>query len=204
MSLRKSEFILVTAFGPFGGRTVNASTMVLAELRKNFPEIRTRKLPVDSVLAPKRLKEAIRKVKPAALVMLGEAGESNSIRLETTAWNMKCFPIPDIAGRKPTGVPVRHNRPETFQSTLPLEEIQRRLLEKDIPGCVSTDAGRYLCNQVFFTALDYFDHFAMKMPAGFVHLPLESELPTAVAINGVSTILETLLSTRSRRDEITF
>lgn len=44
---------LVTAFGPFGGRVENASSLALRELKKQFPAIRFRILPVDSVVAPR-------------------------------------------------------------------------------------------------------------------------------------------------------
>ncbi len=79
--------ILVTAFDPFDGRSDNASSLALRELKKQFPEIRTRTLPVDAVIAPARLRAALRSIQPDVLIMLGEAAGSTHIRLETTAWN---------------------------------------------------------------------------------------------------------------------
>ena len=111
--------ILVTAFGPFAGRSENASILVLHELRKRVPGIYTRVLPVDAVIAPSRLKQAFRRVRPDAVVMLGEAAESVTIRLETRAWNEIDFRIPDIAGRRITSRPIREGGPEMLPSTLP-------------------------------------------------------------------------------------
>ena len=94
--------ILVTAFGPFAGRSENASSLALRELKIRRPEIRTRILPVDSVIAPTRLRQALRLIRPDVLILLGEAAGSKTIRLETTAFNELDFRIPDISGRQPT------------------------------------------------------------------------------------------------------
>lgn len=84
--------ITVTAFGPFGGREVNASSLVLHELRKTVPGIGTRILPVDSVLAPARLRQAILRIRPSALIMLGEA-EGNPSRKPSSRWKRNgCHP----------------------------------------------------------------------------------------------------------------
>ena len=181
--------VLVTAFGPFGGRALNASSLVLLELRKTLPEIRTRILPVDAVLAPSRLRQAILQIRPSALIMLGEAGGSTSIRLETTAWNEKDFRIPDIAGRMPAALPVRAGASASMASTLPLQNIHDRMEKAGHPVSFSNDPGRYLCNQLFFTALDFLETNAMPIPAGFIHLPLESDFPTPKATAAIGLCL---------------
>jgi len=181
--------VLVTAFGPFGGRSENSSSLVLHKLRVALPEIRTRILPVDAVLAPSRLRQAIRRIRPSALIMLGEAAGSTGIRLETTAWNLKDFGIPDIAGRQPAGVPVRRGAAESMASQLPLQEMHNRLLTLGQGVSFSDDPGRYLCNQLFFTALDFLQTNEMRFPAGFIHLPLESDLPTAAALEAIVEVI---------------
>lgn len=184
--------VLVTAFSSFGGRETNASSLVLRELRKTIPGIRTRILPVDSVLAPSRLRQAIIQIQPTALIMLGEAAGSTGIRLETTAWNEKDFRIADIAGHMPSGVSIRRGAPESMPSTLPLRAIHRRLVSLGHPVSISSDPGRYLCNQVFFTALDFLKTNAIRIPAGFIHLPLESDFPTARAVDALSEVVRIL------------
>jgi pyroglutamyl-peptidase len=193
--------ILVTAFGPFGGRARNASSLVLHELRKSVPGIRTRILPVDSVIAPARLRQAILRIRPSALIMLGEAEGSPTIRLETTAWNMKDFNIPDIAGRKPQGARIRPGAADSMASTLPLAEIRARLEDQGHGVSFSDDPGRYLCNQLFFSAMDFLGENAIPIPAGFIHLPLESDLPTTLATRAVAeAVRETLIKSASRRE----
>jgi len=178
--------VLVTAFGPFGRRTRNASSLVLLELRKIIPEIRTRILPVDAVLAPSRLRQAILHIRPSALIMLGEAGGSTTIRLETTAWNEKDFNIPDIAGRRPRGIPIRAGAAKSLPSTLPLREIHARLESMGHGVSYSDDPGRYLCNQLFFSAAECLDSNAIRIAAGFIHLPLESDFPTPAAAEAIT------------------
>ena len=181
--------ILITAFGPFAGRTENASSLALRELKKSFPKIRTRILPVDSVVAPFRLKQALRKIRPSALIMLGEAAGSQMIRLETTAWNELDFRIPDIAGRQPVSRPIIHNAEASLPSTLPLEKIHARLSDLGHEICFSDDPGRYLCNQVFFIARHFLECHSIDCPAGFIHLPLAGDYPTQRSVAALEEVI---------------
>lgn len=186
--------ILVTAFGPFAGRAENASTLALRELKKAFPEIRTRILPVDVVIAPKRLKQAIRTIRPDAIVLLGEAAGSKKIRLEQTAWNEMDFRIPDISGRQPAKRPIRADGVESLASTLPLDAI---LAELDAAGHevhFSQDPGRYLCNQVFYSTVDLLAKTGTPCMAGFIHLPLASDYATARSAEALGLALRTIMA----------
>ena len=181
--------ILITAFGPFDGRSENASSLVLRELQTAFPGIRSRILPVDSVIAPARLRQALRSIRPDALILLGEAAGSKTIRLETTAWNELDFKIPDIAGRQPVSRPIRTGSPASRRSTLPLAEIHQRLDAAGHPVSLSDDPGRYLCNQLFYLALEFLYPLAISCPAGFVHLPLARDYPTARAADALGHLI---------------
>ena len=118
--------------------------------------------------------------------MLGEAAGSTTIRLETTAWNLKDFNIPDIAGRKPSGIPIRTGAAESMTATLPFREIHEHLTSLGHPVSCSDDPGRYLCNQLFFSALDFLEENTVNIPAGFIHLPLENDLPTSDATKAIA------------------
>lgn len=173
--------ILVTAFGPFDGRSENASLLALRELKSVFPDLRTRILPVDMVIAPARLRQALRRLRPDTLILLGEAAGSKTIRLETTAWNELEFRIPDNAGRHPAPRPIRPSGVGFLQSTLPFDRILARLLNARLPATLSNNPGRYLCNQVLYVALDYLKTIEHPCRVGFIHLPLAEDLPTEQA-----------------------
>jgi pyroglutamyl-peptidase len=177
--------LLVTAFGPFGGRPHNASSLALAGLKEKLPWINTRILPVDAALAPLRMSRALREIRPDAVLMLGEAGGSKAIRLETTAWNELDFRIPDIAGRQPQGLRIHERAPDSLPSTLPLESIRELLAGAGHDVVFSDDPGRYLCNQVFFHTLRRIEASRSGARAGFVHLPWETDYPTDRAVEAL-------------------
>jgi pyroglutamyl-peptidase len=186
--------LLVTAFGPFGGRTQNASSLALAELKRRIPRLNTRVFPVDSVVAPLRLDQALRQVKPDAVILLGEAGGSKTIRLETTAWNELDFRIPDIAGRQPQGLPVWSGAPDSLRYTLPFDQIHERLLQAGHAVSFSNDPGRYLCNQILYHTLHRTGRSRTPVPAGFIHLPYEADYPTSRAVDALEIVIEEMRS----------
>lgn len=184
--------ILVTAFGPFDGRVENASLLALHELKKAFPKIYTRILPVDSVIAPARLKQALRVIHPDVAILLGEAAGGLSIRLESTAWNQLSFKIPDAAGRQPISRPIRDGAPASQFSTLPLDQIHQLLTSNRHKTVLSSDPGRYLCNQVLFTALDFIETHSIPCRAGFIHLPLAEDYATQRAVEALGCVIRSL------------
>jgi pyroglutamyl-peptidase len=177
--------LLVTAFGPFGGRSRNASSLALALLKQRLPWLNTRVLPVDCIAAPLRMSRALREVRPDAVLMLGEAGGSESIRLETMGWNELDFRIPDNAGRQPRGEIIDASAASSLASTLPFAEVHACLLEHGHTCDVSNDPGRYLCNQMLFHVLRYVEKHHLRIKAGFIHLPLEENHPTMRAVDAL-------------------
>lgn len=189
--------ILVTAFGPFAGRSENASSLALRGLKRVFPEIRTRVLPVDAVIAPARLRQALRQIRPDALIMLGEAAGSKRIRLETTAWNKMDFSIPDIAGRQISSRQVFAGSPASRPSTLPLDRILAKLDALGHEVSLSDDPGRYLCNQLFYTAAEFLTKSSAPCRAGFIHLPLAHDYPTERATAALEYVIRELRENHS-------
>lgn len=179
--------ILVTAFGPFDGRSENASQLALTALKRATPSLRKRLLPVDSVVAPSRLKTAISELQPDLLILLGEAAGSSSIRIETTAWNLLDFTIPDNANRQPRNTPIETGAPTRLETELPLAPLLRHLNKQKLLVTLSSDPGRYLCNQIYYTARRKIDR------AVFIHLPLARDLPTSQAVETLEIIIKHLV-----------
>lgn len=184
--------LLVTALGPFGGRSRNASSLALAGLKQRKPRIHTRLLPVNSEIAPLRLNRALHEVEPDAVLLLGEAGGSTTIRLETIGWNELDFRIPDIAGRQPRNQAINPAAPDRLLSTLPFDEIFSTLEKHGHPVSLSEDPGRYLCNQILFHTLWKIRRLGRPIKAGFIHLPLESDYPSPMAAEALALVTSIL------------
>ena len=89
--------------------------------------------------------------------------------------NVNDFEIPDNEGHLATG-PVESSGPAARLSTLPLDEIQHRLLEAGIPARLSSSAGNFLCNATLYAVLGIAE--ARSIKGGFIHVPY---LPAQVA-----------------------
>lgn len=169
---------LVTAFEAYLGPE-NATAELVASLEADWPSalaglrgrVAFRVLPVDTATIATALDEALAELHPAGLVLLGQAPGRRRVELELRAVNRLDFPRPDNAGHQPRGEPIVPEGPDVLATTLPDPGGAVRALEEaGVPAATSEDAGRYLCNQVFYLA-----RRAFPGPAGFVHVPVLPE-----------------------------
>ena len=89
-------------------------------------------------------------------VHLGVHSTLRSFHLERCAYNEADFRIPDVAGRqlKKEVICVEDGGLEECVTTLlPLDAIAAKLAELGHPAEVSEDAGRFLCNYIYFHSL---------------------------------------------------
>lgn len=173
---RKSTRVLVTGFEPFAGSRVNPSAEVASRLAgTSIPgiEIAIEVLPVVGVTAGKRLLAALGRVRPDAVVLLGEHGESPGIHLERVALNLRDYRIPDNAGRVVTDRPVVAGGPDAIFATLPLRRMLAAVLKAGVPCALSNSAGTFLCNEVLYVALHHLASRpkARSVACGFIHVP---------------------------------
>lgn len=186
--------VLLTAFEPFGGQTLNPSQEVVQVLRVQVFEgitLETCVLPVERFLAIEQAREAMRRFAPDVVVMLGEAGGRSGITLETIAVNLDDFRIPDAAGQQPRGEPIIADGPMELATTLPVERLVERLAAAGLPASLSTDAGRYLCNRLFYAVLYTIACAGLHIQAGFIHLPFLPEQACSLEPPKLSLPLET-------------
>ena len=104
-----------------------------------------------------------------AVVHLGVAGDRSHICLECRGVNEANFRIPDVFGFQCCGEPVIPDSPPVLYCSLRLTEILAEMHDKGVNCEISTDAGRYICNYIFFQSL----HTAAPygIPVLFVHIP---------------------------------
>lgn len=166
--------LLVTAFEPFDGETINPSLETihhLAGIKFEEARVETLELPVDRHRAIEIAAAAIRENRPDIMIMLGEAHDRFRINPERIAINVDDFRIADNAGNQPIDEPIIEGGPVAYFSTLPVRAITNRLLEAKIPAAVSNTAGTYLCNRIFYSVMHLIATEGLDTQAGFIHLP---------------------------------
>jgi pyroglutamyl-peptidase len=205
---KSAQTILLTGFEPFDGATVNPSAEIVRRLhgRKSGGN------PIAGVVLPCRFREAtavldreIRRLDPALVICLGQAGGRAEITPERIAINVDDARIPDNAGRQPVDRPIVQRGPAAYWSKLPIKAIVATLRARDIPAAVSQTAGTFVCNHVFYGLMHALRR-RRGVRGGFVHLPWLPEqagagqpsLPLDVMLRAVEEMLRVTL--RRKRD----
>jgi pyroglutamyl-peptidase len=188
--------VLLTAFEPFGGETINPSLEVARQITRleTSPagaDLTLLELPVDRHRAIEVVTPAILAA-PDVVVMLGEAGGRFRVTPERLAINVDDYRIADNAGNKPADERISEVGPAAYFSTLPFRAIVNRLMERNIPAAVSNSAATYLCNRLFYSVMHLIATRSLKTRAGFIHLPYLHEQTVAKPQDYPSLSRETL------------
>ena len=170
--------ILVTGFEPFGGETVNASWEAAQKLqgwRHGDTVAITRLLPCAYESSVKKLISAIETLRPDALLMAGQAARRAVVCVERFAHNLDDATAPDNDGALRRALRISRAAPEWLETTASVRTIARAIKEAGIPARVSRDAGGFVCNHLYFGALQYLSDKRSAIPAVFLHLPVTPE-----------------------------
>ena len=165
--------VLITGFEPFGGGARNPSAEIAQALhgsRIYGREVCGVVLPVAFGRSGVCLKQAIKETDPELVICLGLAGSRRSLSLERVAVNLDDAAIPDNAGQQPIDTPVVRGGPTAYLTTLPVKRIAAALIKREVPVELSSTAGNYVCNHVFYHLM----HQLRRRPGvrgGFIHVP---------------------------------
>lgn len=165
--------ILVTAFDPFGGESVNPALEALKRLPNQIQGQEIYKLQVPTVFhkSAQVLKARALELQPDVIVCLGQAGGRSQITPERVAINQDDGRISDNEGNQPIDQPIQADGPPAYFSTLPIKAIVARLWEAGLPAAVSNSAGTFVCNHLMYQALYLADYYLDNCQAGFIHIP---------------------------------
>ena len=191
--------MLLTGFQGYGGRAVNPAEEVVKALDGaaiGAQRVTARTLPVSFTKLGPGIAQLIEETRPSVVICLGLWPGEPVIRLERVAVNIADFEIADNEGTIKQG-PVVAGGPAAYETTLPIHEIQDRLLKAAIPARLSGSAGIFLCNTLMYHALHYCMALATTPRAGFVHLPY---LPEQIATLIEDTRAEEKLELHQRAD----
>jgi pyroglutamyl-peptidase len=169
--------VLITGFGPFPGAPFNPSAALAKALaRRRRPALAgierathvfaTTYASVDRDL-PKLLKQ-----KPDIVLMFGVAGRRRQLCIETRARNAVSLLFPDASGHRPCHGVIKLHGPAARTGNAPFARLAGAAGTK---ARLSRDAGRYLCNYVYWRGLEQVR--GTRPLVQFVHIPPLSVKP---------------------------
>ena len=174
MTEQRRPRILLTGFSVFPGAPVNPTEALVGSLRETPPaidaDLKTAVLSVEYDTIAVQLAALCADFEPDIALHFGLARECQGFRLERVARNTNAKARPDNLGNMPAAAAICAG-PDTIPSTLPLEEMERRLSAAGLPVEWSDDAGGYLCNTVFTLSAAHACDGLKPTMTGFIHVP---------------------------------
>ena len=193
--------LLVTGFDPFGGFPVNPSFQVAKTLanRNDIPgvHIEAHEIPTKWDISAQILKQILMKNQFDGLIMIGLAAKRAVISLEKTAQNLDDCESADNAGVFRHHQIIDSSAPMVLHTNLPVEKLEYELTLDGFSVEVSHSAGNYVCNHLYFHALN-----SPERPRDvlFVHIPPtdsmsieDPEHPGAMSISVIEDFFATLI-----------
>jgi pyroglutamyl-peptidase len=166
--------IVIAGFGRFPGAAVNPSGPVasrlavrrrpaLAGTRRVAHVFATRYDAVDRELPALLARET-----PDIVLLFGVATRARRLRIEEVARNRLSVLFPDAGGFRPGRPAIAPGR-AALRNPRPIERLVRAARSAGVPAARSRNAGTYLCNYIYWRALE-----AARAGPGiiaFVHVP---------------------------------
>ena len=168
--------IVVSGFEPFGGRSENASWTIAQEIKKAFPAVQNRQIPVLWGAPLKAI--AAEAMAPDVWIAFGEG--TPQFQIEVLAHNMRGR-HPDNEGLPPPTPQIVAEGPAEMKNAVDAAKLAAKLSAAGFPTSESTNAGRYLCEEMLYSLL----HAQKENAKGFrlvlfIHVPvLDKPLTTA-------------------------
>ncbi|KAJ8248806.1 hypothetical protein GJAV_G00227960 [Gymnothorax javanicus] len=133
-------------------------------------EVYIEELPVCYAKAEQRVSRIWKTVKPKFIVHLGIATGLTAITLEQSGKNHG-YKDRDVCGSCPVGNVCVAGGPDRLDSIIDMKSLTRRLKAMGLDVIYSRDAGRYLCDFVYYCSLHSGNGRAV-----FIHLPTKGKI----------------------------
>ena len=173
--------ILITGFEPYWDYHENSSwevAKILSSYKSEAFEIVTEQMPVSFSHVADALHKAIANHNPDLIVLLGQSGGSERIKLERFALNLMDAKICDNDGYCPDEELIYEDKPAALRTSLPIKKLCSAIENQDIKVKISNSCGLYVCNRVYYEALLACSNNP-SMNAIFIHLPFYEDQPSA-------------------------
>lgn len=168
--------IWVTGFGPFPGISYNFSAFLSRAVARNaarqWPTIEISHVPLDTNWhdAPAMLARLAEPETATLWLHFGVSRRTRGLDIERYARN-RTANLPDIANQRPSSRRVAQSPNEILQTSFDTDAIARSLRRQGQMARTSLDAGRYVCNAVYFHSLMRARELPAHHCALFVHVP---------------------------------
>lgn len=175
--------ILLTAFEPFGGDSVNASRAAVEGCRApEDAELYKLTVPVVFGEAAEIVCRAIDEIRPDIVLCVGEAGGRKAVTPERIAINIRDARIADNKGYQPTDEKIAADGPDGYFSSLPIKEMTAVMKAAGFAAEISNTAGTFVCNDLMYGVLHHLAQKPGPVPlAGFIHVPAERPVTSVSA-----------------------
>ena len=132
--------------------------------------INTVALPVSFANAWPTLLETLDATRPDIVIATGLKHAAHSVAMERCATNLMNAARPDADNALPRFEPIIKDGPAAYWTRLPLRAIINDFARDGIPATLSSDAGTFVCNSLFYQLL-HWTATQDRVLAGFVSFP---------------------------------
>ena len=169
--------ILVTAFDPFGGESINPALEAVKLMKDKIDGAEIVKLEIPTVFRKSidKVAEAIVKENPEVVLSIGQAGGRFEVTPERVAINVDDARIPDNEGNQPIDVPIYEDGAPAYFATLPVKAMVEAIRSAGLPSSLSNSAGTFVCNHIMYGVLYQIEKMGKNIRAGFIHVPFIPE-----------------------------
>ena len=169
--------ILLTAFEPFGGDTINPAQEAVRLVADEIAGAKIVKIDVPVVVGKsiETVRKALEAEKPDAVLCIGQAGGRIGLTPERVAINVDDARIPDNEGNQPIDQPIYADGAPAYFATLPVKAMVAAIREAGVPASLSNTAGTFVCNHLMYGVLYHIAKSYPGMRGGFMHVPFLHE-----------------------------
>jgi pyroglutamyl-peptidase len=166
--------IVLTGFGPFPGAPFNPSARLVERLsRRRRPalmglDFKTHIFATTYAAVDRDLPKLFA-TKPDIVLMFGLAGRRRHLSIETRARNAVSLLFPDAEGYSPPRNVIAPKHASALRGNAPFLRLLAAVRGRAVSARLSRDAGAYLCNYIYWRALQ--NARGSKPLVQFVHIP---------------------------------
>ncbi len=165
--------VLVTAFDPFGGESINPALQAIQKLPDTIEGHQVDKLEIPTVFHKSMavIKEKLEQTHYDVVIAVGQAGGRFEITPERVAINVDDARIADNEGQQPIDQPIQEDGAPAYFATLPVKRIVEAIRAEGIPSSLSNSAGTFVCNHIMYQLAYAAERDYPGLKTGFIHVP---------------------------------